>query len=176
MVQEGPATCLAYHPRREVIAAGFASGSLRLFQPDDAEILADIRQRSNAIGALHFAANGRELYSFSEDGHLVAYQTESVCCSKLVEATEPPFHCRSATFPSRANVSFAPRFQWTPSRVVQIFTDDPAQDLPRPLLALANEARVLAATGPLAHSVTLLRPDTFETVSGSCGCCCSSSI
>lgn len=37
-------------------------------------------------------------------------------------------------------------------------------DAPRPLLALAWEARILAVTGPQAHSVSLLRPDTFETV------------
>lgn len=69
-----------------MIAAGFASGSVRIFQPDDAEVLADIQQRSAGIGALAFAPNGAELYTLSDDGHLVAYRTDDV--SKLGEGEE----------------------------------------------------------------------------------------
>jgi hypothetical protein len=89
-----------------VIAAGFASGSIRLFQPDDAEILADIRQRSTAIGDLCFGNDGNELFSFSEDGHLVAYRTDSVrerlsCSSPSAAlASVAVFKVLSTHFPS----------------------------------------------------------------------------
>lgn len=61
-----------------MLAVGFGSGAIRVFQPDDADVIADIRQKSGAVRALTFDRDGTSLVTLSEDGHLVLYSTLNV--------------------------------------------------------------------------------------------------
>lgn len=62
-----------YHPHSNVISCGFASGVVRVFDVDTAEVICTRQQHSAPVSCVLFSPGGELLYSCGEDGLLVRY-------------------------------------------------------------------------------------------------------
>ena len=72
-----PARCsIACHQGKTEVAAGFASGALRVFDAASAELVHESRQHTGAVVQLAYARHGRMLLSLGEDGCVCAYNAE----------------------------------------------------------------------------------------------------
>ena len=74
---EESATALAYHPTAPVVAVGFDSGYVRIFDIPSTSLLHEFKQHTSSVGCVAYARAADALFSASADGTLVKYAVRS---------------------------------------------------------------------------------------------------
>jgi WD40 repeat protein len=72
--------CVAYHPVRNCLACGFASGAVRIFHVSSTRLLAEHRHHSDYVTGLAFTSDGSYLLSSAVDSLLVLYDSSQQSC------------------------------------------------------------------------------------------------
>ena len=66
-------SCLSYHPLAHVLAAGFESGVLRVFDVKGTSTLYEFQQHNGTLLQVLHSPNGAALFSASSDGHVCVH-------------------------------------------------------------------------------------------------------
>jgi len=73
---QDPPTCVAYHPTEQVIACGFASGFVRIFDVESTETIYELEQHTNVVLSIAYDCEGSMLYAAASDGHISVFDVK----------------------------------------------------------------------------------------------------
>ena len=72
-IPDDRAISAAYHPQHNTLACGFASGFVRVFDVDTAEVTCARQQHSDTVSGVCVSPDGERMFSVGDDGLLVLY-------------------------------------------------------------------------------------------------------
>lgn len=82
---------VAFHPRDHVLACGFISGTVRIFDVDSASVIHTLNQHRASVTHVKYSPDGFLLFSCSLDSNLCVYNTlDNYLPLKMTPTTEQP--------------------------------------------------------------------------------------